>query len=81
MADSLSAEDCDRFLAFWADPRIPSREKVDTRRPFGEFKGLGDIKSPLVTIDRRGEGIFRSNLSRDIEKCLPLPVVEFGEFS
>jgi hypothetical protein len=54
---------------------------VDIRRPVGDFKELGDIKSPLVTIDRRGEGIPMSNLSLDIEKCRPLPVVEFGEFS
>lgn len=80
MIDSLSAEDCDKFLAFCADPKIPSREKVAIRRPFGDFREVGDVKSLFVTIESWGEEMSISNLSRDIEKCLMLPEVELGEF-
>ena len=46
--DSLSAEDCDRFLAFCAEPSIPSREKPAIRRAVGDFRVLGELRLPFV---------------------------------
>jgi hypothetical protein len=83
--DSLSPEDCDKFLAFWADPRMPSREKLAIRREFGDLRGFGELRwpfpFPLVTRARRGEGISIENLSLDIENVLPPPLAEVGEAS
>jgi hypothetical protein len=86
--DSLSPDDCDRFRAFCADPRIPSREKLWTRRAFGDLRGFGEFRFPFpltpfpfVMSWRRGDGRSTANLSLDMEKCLPPPFAEVGEAS
>lgn len=78
--DSLSPEDCDRFRAFCAEPRTPSREKLAVRRPFGVFRD-GECRAPfpLVTRLRWGEVRSMENLSLDIEKVLPPADAEIGE--
>ena len=40
--DSLSPDDCDKFLAFCAEPRIPSLEKFASRRAVGVLRGFGE---------------------------------------
>ena len=84
--DSRSPEDCDRFLAFCAEPRFPSREKPATRRPLGDLSGLGEVRLPwswpfpFVMSVKWFSGISIWNLSLDMEKCCrPPPVAEVGE--
>jgi hypothetical protein len=78
--DSLSPDDWDRFRAFWAEPKMPSREKCATRRALGDFTGFGELVLPLVSV-RWGIGTSMANWSRDIENVLPPPVAEVGEAS
>lgn len=50
------SEDCERFRAFWADPRMPSRLKLgvraDLRAAVGDFNEL----TPLVEVASWGKG-------------------------
>lgn len=56
MASGLLSDDCDRFRAFWADPRMPSRLKLGVRAALSELGDLSEL-GPLEPPVSWGEGI------------------------
>jgi len=81
--DSLSPDDCDKFLAFCAEPRIPSLEKFASLRAVGVLRGFGECRLPLplVISVSCGVGTSMENLSLEMENCPDLPETEVGEAS
>lgn len=90
MSGRLS-DDCERFRAFWADPRIPSRLKLGVR---ADLRVDGDLIefAPLVEGASWGEGIsiVKSRVGRGycltalalaLAACAPtiVPAIERGE--
>lgn len=83
---SRVSEDCDKFLAFGAEPSKLSREKLlARRRAVGDLRGECGVPfpfpCPLVRSCRRGDGMSTVNWSVDMEKCRPPAEAEFGEGS
>lgn len=85
------SDDCERFRAFWADPRMPSRLKLGFR---ADLRAVGDFNelTPLVEVASwgKGEGISIEKSRVGIGYCLTalalaptvaviVPVPEWGE--
>lgn len=55
------SDDCERFRAFWADPRIPSLLKLGVRADFSD-SGDFNVLMPFVVAVSCGEGISIENV-------------------
>src|SRR3954463_235772 len=82
--DSVSLDDCERFLAFRVELRTPSRLKLAIRRELGDLVAPEELRFPLPFVTRPrllDIGISIENLSLDRENVLPRPTAELGEAS
>lgn len=70
----LLSDDWDRFRAFWAEPRMPSRLKLGVRAAAAALSELGDFSvfAPLAPAVSWGEGISTEKSRFGSGNCLAM---------
>jgi hypothetical protein len=69
IASGLLSDDWERFRAFWADPRMPSRLKLGVRAALSEF-GDFSVFAPFGAAASWGEGISTEKSRLGSGNCL-----------